>query len=113
MQPHVVTVTRNHHGADQDGGHRIASSSDVVGLRCFVQPGEARTVITTDDQTGLNRVTEFNPTKIYFVDDAALKIQDVIAWVDAASRTHTYVVLGYYPPCGTNVMWNAVCQEQI
>lgn len=113
VQPHVVTVTHNHAGADQDGGRRVASSSDSAGLRCFVQPGESRTVIDSADQTGLSRVTELNPTKIYFVDDAGLKLQDVITWVDESANTHSYVVLGYYPPCGTSVMWNAVCQEQI
>jgi hypothetical protein len=113
MQPHVVAVTRNHFGADQDGGRRVASTETPVGLPCFVQPGESRTIIDTSDQTGLNRVIEFSPTKIYFVDDAFLSSQDVITWVDASGKSHDYQVVGYYPPCGTSVMWNAVCQENI
>jgi hypothetical protein len=113
MQPHVVSVEHGHFGADQDGGRRVASSSETASLRCFVQPGEARTIVDTADRTGLSRVTEFNPTKIYFVDDAALKSQDRIDWVDASGRNHVYLVVGYYPPCGTSVMWNAVCEERI
>jgi hypothetical protein len=113
MQPHVVSVKYNHFGADEDGGRRVAAPGTGVGLRCFVQPGEARTIVDTADATGQSRVTEFNPTKVYFVDDAALSSQDLIEWVDAVGVNHIYLVVGYYPPCGTSVMWNAVCQERV
>lgn len=112
MQPHSVVVVHNHHGTDQDGGRLIATSTRST-ARCFVQPGEARTIVDSSNETGLSRVTEFNPTKIFFVDDAAISTQDLIEWTDLAGRSHVYLVVGYYPPCGTNVLWHAVCQERI
>lgn len=111
MQPHVVAVVHNSQGTDQDGGRRVKSSSRSS-APCFVQPGESRTVIDTSDGSGLSRVTEFNPTKVYFVDDAGIAVNDVIEWTDAAGRPHSYLVVGYFPPCGTSVMWVAACQEQ-
>lgn len=109
-QPHVVTAVYNTQGTDQDGGRRVASSVRA-NLPCFVQPGKAQTVITTDDQEGLRRVTEVVPTVVYFVDDAGLSVNDQVVWVDAAGGSHTYLVLGYYPPCGTSVFWRASCSE--
>lgn len=112
MQPHVVAVVRNREGADQDGGRRVVASSRLT-ASCFVQPGESRTIIDSSDATGWNRVVEFNPTKIFFVDDAGIRSQDQLEWIDAAGRIHVYLVEGYYPPCGTNVLWHAVCKERI
>jgi hypothetical protein len=111
MQPHVVTTVVNRQGSDQDGGRRVASSTRSS-ARCFVQPGESRVIVDSADQTGVSRVTEFSPTKVYFVDDAGLKVDDQIEWVDASGKNHIYLVVGYYPPCGTNVMWVAACQER-
>lgn len=112
MQPHVATVIRNTERGDQDGG-RVVTESSRSSAPCFVQPGESQTIVDTTDHAGLNRVIEFNPTKIYFVDDPGLKTQDLIEWVDASGATHVYLVVGFYPPCGTSVMWNAVCQERV
>lgn len=113
MQPHTVTATYNSWGADMDGGRRVVGTRTASGLACFVQPGKARTIIETADETGLRRVTEFNPTQVYFVDDPGLSVDDLLTWVDAAGRTHTYRVVGYYPPCGTAVVWHAACEERI
>lgn len=111
--PHLVTATHNTQGTDQDGGRRVASSTTRRNLRCFVQPGKAQTVVTTDDAEGLRRVTEFVPTAVYFVDDAALSVDDQLTWLDASGNSHVYLVVGYYPPCGTNVFWHASCEERV
>lgn len=113
MAPHTVTVTRNAFGADQDGGARVASSSSQQSLRCFVQPGIARVVVDTSDETGLNRTTEFKPTRIYFLDDADLKVDDLVTWADHVGRTHVYQVVGYTPPATPMAQWLAECQEKI
>lgn len=113
MQPHVVSVTHNTQATDADGGRRVISSQVVTGLRCFVQPGIARTIIDTTDLTGNNRVTEFNPTRIYFTDDAGLKVDDQITWVDHTGRTHVYLVVGYIAPAAPMAPWRAECKENI
>lgn len=111
MQPHVVAVTRNRMGADDDGGMRVAVSASKSNLPCFVQPGQAQTIIDTSDTTGNSRVTEVIPTKVYFVNDADLDVKDLVTWVDQVGRTHVYRVEGYKPPCGTQVLWVAECKE--
>lgn len=113
MQPHVVSATYQAWDADMDGGRLARPESQASGLRCYVQPGKARTIVETSDEMGLRRVTEFNPTQVYFADDAGLSVDDLLTWVDAAGRTHTYRVVGYYPPCGTAVVWHAACEERI
>jgi hypothetical protein len=112
MAPHTVTVQRNAMGADQDGGMKVASSTSEQSLRCFVQPGEARTIVDTSDDNGMNRVTEFNPTKIYFLDDADLSTRDLVTWVDVAGRTRIYQVVGYTAPAAPAAQWWASCQEK-
>ncbi|MDR3582575.1 MAG: hypothetical protein P4L67_04850 [Candidatus Pacebacteria bacterium] len=112
MAPHTVTVQHNAFGADQDGGARVASSTSSQSLRCFVQPGEARTIVDTSDETGMNRTIEFNPTKIYFLDDADLSSKDVLVWVDGAGRTRIYQVVGYTAPAVPAAQWWASCQEK-
>lgn len=113
MQPHVVSATYQAWDADMDGGRLARPESQASGLRCFVQPGEARTLITTSDEAGTRRVTEVNPTNVYFVDDAGLSVKDLLTWVDQSRRTHVYQVVGYYAPCGTSVVWRAACEERI
>lgn len=113
MAPHSVTITHNHFGADQDGGMRVDSASNVANLPCFVQPGIARTIVDTSDETGDSRVTEFNPTKIYFLEDANLTTRDLISWVDHVGRTHNYQVVGYIAPATPFAQWRAECQEKI
>lgn len=115
MQPHVVTATHNQLDTDMDGGPRVDVQAQAIrtGLRCFVQPGQSRTIVETNDEAGLRRITEFNPTTVYFVDDAGLKVDDVLTWVDGAGATRVYAVRGYYAPCGTSVLWHAVCEERI
>jgi len=113
LQPHVVAATYHVWGTDMDGGRRVEGSRVASGLPCFVQPGEARTIITTSDTAGTQRVTEVNPTNVYFVEDARLSIQDLLTWVDTSGVTHVYQVVGYYPPCGTSVLWRACCEERI
>ena len=113
MQPHVVSVTYNVWGTDQDGAPKIVGTRGGSDMSCFVQPGKAQTLVETSDEMGLRRVTEFNPTNVYFVDDAGLSVHDLLTWTDAAGRVHTYLVVGYYPPCGTSVVWHAACQERI
>ena len=113
--PHVVTATYNRLDTDDDGGPRAQAKNQTTrsGLRCFVQPGKSTTLVQTSPEEGLRRITEYNPTTVYFVDTAGLKVDDVLTWVDMAGVTHTYVVRGYYPPCGTSVLWHAVCEERI
>jgi hypothetical protein len=113
MAPHVVTITRNTQGTEEDGGRRVASATTATSLRCFVQPGLARTIIDTSDATGNSRVTEFNPTRIYFLDDVGISVQDLISWVDHAGVTHTYQVVGYIAPAAPFAQWRAECQEKI
>lgn len=112
MQPHVVTKIDNTFGADQDGGLRVASSAMKRNIKCFVQPGRAQPIVETSESEGTRRVTVFVPTTIFFIDDADLTIYDQLVWTDAAGRCHTYLVVGYYPPCGTNVLWHAACEER-
>lgn len=115
MQPHVVAATYNNMDVDMDGGPRArrVNQSRAGALPCFVQPGEARTIVETSDDVGTRRITELNPTTVYFVDDAGLEVKDVLTWVDASGRAHVYNVVGYYPPCGTSVVWRAVCEERV
>jgi hypothetical protein len=115
MQPHVVTATHNRLDTDMDGGPRVDVENQTIrtGLRCFVQPRKAETLVETNEETGLRRITQLVIADVYFVDDAALEIKDVLTWVDLAGRTHVYDVIGYYPPCGTSVLWHAVCEERI
>jgi hypothetical protein len=113
MQPHVVTVSLNTQGADQDGGRRVDSTKTARSVRCFVQPGKAQTIVETSNSEGLQRVTEFNPTSIYFVNDAGLNVHDVVTWAEPSGKTHVYLVVGYYPPCGTQVLWRASCEERV
>lgn len=112
MQPHQIAKVGNKFGTDQDGGRLVASSATTSGLRCFVQPGKAQTLVETDDK-GNNSVVQLVMASIYFVDDAQLKVHDLLEWVDSSGTTHNYLVVGYWPPCGTSVCWHASCEERI
>ena len=52
MQPHVVSATYQAWDADMDGGRLARPESQASGLRCFVQPGEARTLTAETPKTG-------------------------------------------------------------
>ena len=113
MMPHQVLVTHNIFGTDVDGGRKIVGTRPVKNVPAFVQPGKSRTIVETADETGYRRVTETNPTRIYFVSDQSLEVQDMISWVDSLSVTHNYIVTGYSEPGGLTSFWMADCDEVI
>jgi hypothetical protein len=115
MQPHVVAATYNRFDSDMDGGPRAQAKNQTTrsGVSCFVQPRKAETLIETNEETGTRRITQLVLADVYFVDDAALNSDDLLTWNDSGGRSHVYRVVGYYPPCGTSVVWHAVCEEQI
>lgn len=113
-QPHVCTLTYHVWTTDQDGGREIVTGSRTASnIPCFVQPGKSRTVMESSDQGGLRRVTEISPGEVFFVVDVGLKTNDLIQWVDAVGRNHTFIVLGYSIPCGTQVLYVATIEEQV
>lgn len=81
------------------------------GHPAFVQPGKARTVVETSDDAGLRRITETEPSNIYFDRDVGLSVRDSILWMSSAGTGKTYTVLGYHEPCGATSVWMAACEE--
>jgi hypothetical protein len=65
------------------------------------------------DRDGVERGTEISPGNAYFVVDVGCKTNDLIQWVDAIGRTHTFIVLGYSIPCGTQVLYVATIEERV
>lgn len=112
-QPHVCTITYNAWSTDQDGGRRVPSTRTASNIPCFVQPGKSQTVMESSEEGGLRRVTEISPGNAYFVVDVGCKTNDLIQWVDAIGRTHTFIVLGYSIPCGTQVLYVATIEERV
>lgn len=111
--PHIVNITHNAWTTDQDGGRKVASTVIQNQVPCFVQPGQARTVMETSDEGGLRRVTEIVPGKVYFVSDVGLKTNDLIAWLDTTNIIHNYIVLGYQQPCSSGSLWVADVEERL
>ena len=111
-QPHACTITYNTWSTDDDGGRRVKSTRVRGGISCFVQPGRSETVIETSDTDGLRRVTQISPGHVYFVDDVQLTQHDLIQWTDPLGVIHTYLVIGYNPPCATNVCFDASIEER-
>lgn len=112
-QPHVCTIRYNSWNTDQDGGRKVKATRVRSGIPCFVQPGKSETVIETSDTDGLRRVTQISPGNVYFVSDVQLTEHDLIQWTDTLGVTHTYLVIGYNPPCATNVCFQASIEERI
>lgn len=111
-QPHRCAITYNTWSTDGDGGRSVASTRSIGGVPCFVQPGRSETIIETSDEGGLRRVTQVSPGHVYFVDDIQLREHDLIRWVDPIGVTHVYLVIGYNPPCATNVCFDASIEER-
>lgn len=111
-QPHYCTIVYNSFPTDEDGGQYATPRINRGGIPCFVQPGEAKTIVETNEDGGTRRVTEIVTGKVYFVTDMRLGTHDLITWVDQSSVTHTFLVVGYHPPCGTEVHFVADVEER-
>ena len=87
---HVVTLTLNTWGQDNDGFRVLAGSSTVANVPCMVDPGEPVREVQSRD--GQERVTTLVPHDVVFLKDYGLKIDDELDWNDGVVTHHMIVV---------------------
>jgi hypothetical protein len=116
--PHEVSHTYNTWKNDSDGGRILASSLIRWGYDCSVQPGEMRTEIEDNRETGLRRVTFFTQYIIIYPENPKLNVHDVILWIDDFSddvnpTRHTIVVTKSRNAVGLGSVWEVSGEERI
>lgn len=106
----TVTLTLTVWTTDADGGRIPLSQTTRPGIPAAVLPGKPVRLVSYEPDSGLRRVTTIWPASVEFPDDAALNVDDTIAWTDDAGTVHTYQVEGYGSTAG-QPPWVATCKE--